>query len=334
MLIGTNSVAAAAGNVRCDTVYLAPPAASGAAYLERVAEVIEHERPDLVIPCRDDDVLALAVLGEQSPKVHPVLLSGSVAAARIINDKLETARFAARHGLPFAPTTADVREALTFAETYGLPLIGKPRSGNASRGVVLLRSVEEIERAFERSPDLLVQPFLDPPPDMDELIAPFGAGLPLFFSFPEGGHYTVQSAVGLDGAISDPFACVDRAVGGHGIDSRRCDDVGLLEICRAYARAIAAEGWKGLLNVQLKRTSAGNFVAFELNGRVTGTTAARALLGFDDIGEVVRRFLPGVDFPALPPCEADLAQRYLHSYAVPREAVVALQKGGRWPCAT
>lgn len=330
VVIGTNSIAEAAGNFRCDTVYLVPPAASGAAYIERVAELIQEEHADLVIPTRDDDILALAILGEQSPRSNPVLLTGTVAAARVLNDKVQTARFAGRHGLPFAPTSENAREALDLAAAHRLPLIGKPRSGNGSRGVVLLRSIEEIERAFELHPDLIAQPYLDPPSNMDALVAPFEAGLPFFFSFPETGQYFVQVVVGPDGHISNPFATLSTQVGGQAVRSQRWDDPELLKVGRAYALATAVEGWRGPLNVQLKRTPAGALVAHELNGRFSGGTAARVYLGFDEIAEVMRRFLPSTAFPSIAPSESDVAQNYLTSYPVPREGVVALRTFGRW----
>ena len=330
VLIGTNSIAEAAGNFRCDTVYLVPPAASSAAYIERIAELIREEQPDLVIPCRDDDILALALLGEQSPRTSAILLTGSVAAARMWNDKVETARFAARHALPFAPTAESAREALELARFHRLPLIGKPRSGNASHGVVLLRSVAEIERAFELRLDLIAQPFLDPPSNMDALIAPFEAGLPFFFSFPMAVQHTVQVLVGPDGAIANPFGWLSTFVAGHAVQNRRCDDPDLLEVGRAYALAAAAEGWKGPLNVQLKRTPEGKLVAFEVNGRFGGGTATRVLMGFDDIGDCVARFLPGAAFPSTSAAESDLVQKYLRSYRVPREGVSALRTVGRW----
>jgi carbamoyl-phosphate synthase large subunit len=330
VLIGTNSIAEAAGNFRCDTVYLVPPAASGAAYIERVAELIREEHPDLVIPCRDDDVLALAILGEQSPRSDAVLLTGSVAAARVMNDKAETARFAGRHGLPFAPTAENAREALELAKAHRLPLIGKPRSGNASHGVVLLRSMEEIERAFELRSDLIAQPYLDPPTGMDAIVAPFEAGLPFFFSFPQPGVYSVQLIVSLDASISNPFGGVAIQVGGQAIQFARCDDPELLEVGRAYARAAAAEGWKGPLNVQLKRTPEDRFTAFELNGRFVGGTAARAFMGLDEIAEVARRFLPSAAFPSISASESDVAQNYLTSYPIPRESAAVLRTFGRW----
>lgn len=61
-VVGVNSVAAAAGNFRCDRAYLAPPASRSGEYLDRLAAVLNEEKPDLVLPGRDDDVLALARL--------------------------------------------------------------------------------------------------------------------------------------------------------------------------------------------------------------------------------------------------------------------------------
>lgn len=330
VLIGTNSIAEAAGNFRCDTIYLVPPAASGAAYIERIAELIQEEQPNLVIPSRDEDVLALAMLGEQLPRSKAIILTGTLAAARVMNDKAETARFAGRHGLPFAPTAETAREALDLAKEHRLPLIGKPRYGNASLGVVLLRSSGEIERAFALRPDLIAQSYLDPPADMDALIAPFDAGLPFFFSFPEPNQYALDVVVGPDGRISNAFGTRSPLVGGRSLQSTRVDDPKLLALGRAYASAAASEGWKGPLNVQLKRTPAGQFVAFELNGRFVGGTGARVHLGFDQIGEVIGRFLPGAAFPSIAASESDEEQRYLYSHPVPREGIAALQTVGRW----
>jgi len=330
VLIGANSVADAAANFRCDIAYLVPPATSGAAYLERVAELIHKEGPDLVIPCRDDDILALAILGERWPNVRSVLLTGSVAAARVMNDKAETCRFARRHNLPFAPTVDTVEEALELARTHRLPLIGKPRSGNASRGVVLLRSVDEIERAFASRSDLIVQPFLDPPANTDALILPYRTGLPFFFSFPETSLYLIQVVLGPDTTFSTLFGGLATQVGGQSTQIARCEDPKLLEVGRAFSVAALAEGWKGPLNVQLKRTTEGEYIAYELNGRFTGGTAARTLLGFDEVAEVVTRFLPDADFPPSPPLRIKVVQNYLASYPVSFAGTIDLETSGRW----
>ena len=330
VLIGTNSVAEAAGNFRCDIAYLVPPAATGLEYIARVRELIEEEHPHLVIPARDEDVVALARLGESAFRGDTVLLAGSADAALTWYDKVETARFAARHELPFAPTAETGSEALKFARTYRLPLIGKPRSGNGSRGVVLLRSVAEIERAFALRPDLIAQPYLDLPADIEALIAPFEAGLPFFFSFPEQTQYVITVIIGPDGALSQPFGWVCQLVGGQSVFGRRCDDPDLLEVSLAYARAGAAEGWRGPLNVQLKRTPEGKLIAFELNGRFGGGTAARTCFGFDEVGEAIRLFRPDIEFPSVAVVGSVSAQKYMRTYPIPTEGVAALRSHGRW----
>jgi hypothetical protein len=195
--------------------------------------------------------------------------------------------------------------------------------------VVLLRSAEEVERAFAKSPDLIAQVFLDPPADMRELIAPFEAGLPFCFSFPETSRYVVHVIVGPDGTLSQAFGTISVQVGGRATQSRRFDDGELLEIGRAYGRAAAAEGWRGPLNVQLKRGANGSFVAHELAGRFNGGTAGRALMGYDEIAIVSRLFVPELDFPAIADSDCDAVQNHVASAALDRDRIAALQADGR-----
>lgn len=82
--------------------------------------------------------------------------------------------------------------------------------------------------------------------------------------------------------------------------------------------------------MQFKRTPEGALVAHELNGRFTGGTATHCYLGFDEIAEVIGRFLPGAAFPSIPASGSDVSQKYLSSYPVPPEGVVALRTFGRW----
>ena len=329
-LVATNSIAEAASSFRCDRVYPVPPAAAGPDYVGRIVDLIRETQPRMVIPCRDDDIYALASIEERGESGNAILLAGTVATARIMNDKGETARFAARHGLPFAPTAHTAAAAHELVSAHGLPLIGKPRSGNASRGVVLLRTLDEIDRAFASGGDLIAQPYLDPPANMAELMAPFERGLPLSFALPGRRKYSVQVFVGPDGAVTRSFGTVSLETSGHATEYRRCDDRDLLELGQAYGKAVAVEGWKGPLNVQLKRTAAGKLFAFEVNGRFTGGTAPRAVLGFDEIGEVMRLFLPDVDLPPLGDSGADVAQSYLCSFPLPRDALSALKTTGAW----
>ena len=148
------------------------------------------------------------------------------------------------------------------------------------------------------------------------LIAPHRDGLPFFFSFPETRLYLTQAVIGPDGSISHLFGALATQVMGQSIRMERCDQPNLLDVGRAYSRALVAEGWKGPVNVQMKCTPTGDFVPFELNGRFTGGTAARTLLGFDEVAEAIARFLPVADFPSRPGAVAEIVQNYLASYGI------------------
>jgi biotin carboxylase len=328
-VIGANSIADAAGNFLADVAYVVPPARSEAAYAASVERLIAEEKPDLVIPARDDDILVLARMKERLGP-EPVLLVGSLAAAEIMDDKKKTAEFAARHGLPFAPTADALTQARQLGAAHGFPLIGKPRSGNGARGVIILRSEAELERAFARRPDLVVQPFFDLPPDGTELLADFDAGLPFFYSFPESAQYVTQMIIGPDGAGSEICATRNIQIHGQSVVNERIHDRELIALAEKYGEAIKREGWIGPVQVQAKRTADGAFVVFEMNGRFNGATAACTLLGLDELAIVIRSFLPGVPFPDRSRETARLVQKAPSSYPLPSAALEELKRTGRW----
>ncbi|HEY9219623.1 MAG TPA: hypothetical protein VIO94_16365, partial [Phenylobacterium sp.] len=91
-VIATNSVAEAAGIYMCDAAHLTPPAADAEAYEAALRRIIEAEAPDIVVPTREDDVVALARL-KACYHGPATLLVGSLQAAEILEDKQRTADF-------------------------------------------------------------------------------------------------------------------------------------------------------------------------------------------------------------------------------------------------
>jgi carbamoyl-phosphate synthase large subunit len=294
-----------------------------------IERIIAEQEPDLVIPGRDDDILVLArmkpLLAEK-----PVLMVGSVAGAEIMNDKKRTCEFAERHGLPFAPTVDAPEPALALAAAHGYPLIGKPRCGNGARGVTILRNEAELVRAFARRPDLVVQPFLDFPADGADLLGPFDAGLPFFFSFPERAQYLTHMIIGPDGSFSETSVIRNLQVGGQAIRTEKVEDEQLLDLARRYGEAMRREGWVGPVNTQSKRAADGRFVSFEMNGRFGGGTAARTQHGYDEVGIAIRAFLPGVQFPGFPEENCNVVLKSLTSFALPVRGLEQLRRTGKW----
>lgn len=75
-VVGVNSEAEAPNNFRCDRVFLASAAKDPNAYWRCVVQVLQMERPDVVLAGRDDDVALMADWRERYPQwAHPWLLA-------------------------------------------------------------------------------------------------------------------------------------------------------------------------------------------------------------------------------------------------------------------
>lgn len=63
-----------------------------------------------------------------------------------------------------------------------------------------------------------------------------------------------------------------------------CDEDSWKQYARKFAQAFSDAGWRGIVNVQGMWNESVGYSTFEFNGRFNGSTAARKLLGFDDVG--------------------------------------------------
>ncbi|MCZ6774375.1 MAG: hypothetical protein O7G83_20650, partial [Proteobacteria bacterium] len=81
-------------------------AAPEAAFEARLLEVVEAERPALIVPGRDDDLPILAAMRERLAELGAFALVGSPDAVDICGDKYRTAKVFRAAGLPFTETAA------------------------------------------------------------------------------------------------------------------------------------------------------------------------------------------------------------------------------------
>ena len=290
-LIAVTSIADEPGPFDYDVVHLVPPTASPD-FEAQLLSLLESERIDLVIPCRDDDVLFLAALRDRSPSLAPRLLCGSAAAALAIVDKGDSARFAVGHDLPFAPSLvapADAGARTAFVRAHGFPLVAKPRRGYASMGVHLISNDAQLARALERD-GTLVQKFLgDPETLLRYLAAVERDGVPLFHTF-QGLKHSIQALIAQDGTIAHVI-CLrtmsDRRRSKVVVPDAGGEAPALGERCAA---AFAAAGWRGPLNIQCQRDANGRLSIHEFNGRFTGATVERWRLGHDEVAAAIASF--------------------------------------------
>jgi carbamoyl-phosphate synthase large subunit len=292
-LIATSSVANEPALFDYDAVHLVPPTAADPAAFEAILlDLMERERIDLVIPCRDDDVAFCAGLRERQPALAPRLLCGARAMADVIVDKWSSHEFCRAHGLPFAASimAPGADELAAFAAAHGFPLIAKPRRGWASMDVYLVHTPAQLARMLARD-GYLAQEFLgDPQAVRDYLRALDDDGVPLFHDF-QGLKRSMQAIIAPDGSV--PALFNTRRVR----QLRRSkwvavdDDPVSIDVGMRCAQAFAAAGWRGPLNIQCLLGARGELRIHEFSGRFTGGSMDRWLLGFDEVGRTIEAFV-------------------------------------------
>ncbi|WP_019628298.1 hypothetical protein [Thioalkalivibrio sp. AKL10] len=289
----TNTVPDGPGLDRFDQIYEVPETATARRDFEdRLDQILEVEQPDLVIPCRDDDVIALAELKERGHPWGPRFLCGGATISSALHDKFESYRFCAARGLPFVPTLrTPVSRALasTFVERHGLPLLVKPAAGFASRGVRILLTLEQLFQSLDIE-DLLVQRFLGEPSEVLDAWNRFHTqGIPLFHSF-EGLKHSIQVMIDPDGNCNDVFCSVNVNRNGTSLSLERHDDEEALQLGQDCGAELAFAGARGPINIQCQKAPDGKLWIYEFNARFSGATAARRLMGFDEVAMALARY--------------------------------------------
>jgi carbamoylphosphate synthase large subunit len=321
---GINCLAGAVSNFLCDRVYLVPPLDDAEAFAQRFNAIVEQERPDLIIPGRDDDMVYLSTRSDL-----PVM-TGPAALAAQLRDKWQSCRFAQRHGLPFAETlrTEDGLAALlALSERAGWPLVAKPSAGQASRGVVLVGDAGQLAVAATW-PGYCFQPWLGHVPEVASLMQAMRGGLPLGWSLP-------QSKTSMDGWITPAgevggLFCTlhEEVVLGRSERVSRIDTPHEHGLLRAYADALQQEGWRGPFNIQLAPDAKSNLQAFEINGRFTGSAATLTHLGLDFVQGAIAAFT-GMAVPA-PSGAVKRVDKRLANWSVPDQGPDQLERDGYW----
>jgi len=329
-IIGVNSDPLAPNNFRCDVAYLMPETADEDRFIARLTEVIARERPDLVLAGRDHDLAPLAQLKANRAFPSVLFLTPDPPAVTVVNDKYATAQFARRYALPYPETALTGEEAERLIDRLGFPLICKPRVGYASRGVTIIRTRAEAAAAQARG-EYLLQEYLCPPADLATALPDTRFGAPLIHRFVEEDHYSAQAMVGAGGEFLAFFATLHVMEFGRDIVVTPIDAPDMERVSRDYARHLVGLGYVGPFNMNCKRLPDGQFVPYELNGRFTGASASRALLGYPEVVYAIDHFLHGrpIERPRPGP-SGRIVMRALGHDLVHLADVERLRAEGRW----
>lgn len=330
-IVGTNSEEAASGNFRCDRTYLVSPAASEDDYIASLEDIIEKEKPDLMIPGRDDDIIILARLKEQMPKYRDNFLTGPEHFAHIMDDKVKSYQFAQQYGLPFAPTINSSAEnagteVKKMIEKFGFPIIAKPSKGNGSRGIWVVTNQSQLDKVINE-PDFAIQPLFGQ--QNIELDTTFG--IPFMWEVPEKSLHAVQVLISKTGEVGPSLGFTSEMVGGKCERMDLNEDPELLEVANKFASYAAKEGWRGTFNIQFKKDPKYGLQAIEMNGRFSGGTSARYYLGFDEVTWVLKDWLGEDALTSNPvPAGIELVKRSLHDYGLKKSDMQTLKEKKIW----
>lgn len=278
------------------------PMASAPGYMEQVEALLRLERPDVVMVGTDTELPYFAAHRERLEREYSLhVLVSSPQVVEIADDKWQTAQFFKAHGFDYPdsalPGTPDVERLL---ETFGFPLLVKPRRGARSIGVGVVKNRDELAYAIEHGDNVVIQEYIGTANDE------YTAGA---LTFDGETHATIVMRRDLrDGntyrAYVEAYPELNAAV-------------------RAMATRLQPYG---PANFQFRIDKAGRVKVFEINARFSGTTPLRMRAGFNEVEMALRYLLYGEPI-IQPKVEPMIMLRYWEETVI-RQHDVERVKGG------
>jgi carbamoyl-phosphate synthase large subunit len=269
--------------------------ASDARFIDQLIAVCLSEQCGLIIPGHDVELLPLSENIDRFKSHGIVPIVSSPEIIRVCDDKLATTAFLRSLGLP-APETKMLCDTPAFEQ----PVVLKPQRGGArSRNTYIART--------KRDFDLFC-----------ELVDPNNC---IVQEYIEGDEYTCGS-VTLDGSCQGVIVMRRILRDGDTYKAFVEHNPPLEATVRTIVETLKPFG---ACNIQL-RVRNGRAYVFEINARCSGTTAARALAGFNEPKIIADYLLSGIA-PTSSVKEVTIL-RYWQELVVPNAHIEQLRETG------
>lgn len=310
---GTNPFAF--GAYECDTHDFTPSIYDDG-YVDALLDLCRKHGVELLIPGLDDEVLLLSRHRSRFEDVGVKVLCASEDIVTLCRDKeracTELGPIADVFVRSYAPDT--VREALADGSAR-FPMIAKPRSGFASRGVEILLDEADLDRVGEGH---IIQELAVPrssDPNHAVYMAQIGRR-----ANPQISELSIQLVFGLTGNPIGRMASIHTLHNGVPIEVLPYDDPAVWEVVDRLTPELLRMGLRGPINFQGRLTDMGLRI-FEINPRFTGITGLRALMGFNEVEACVKDWLGmGETLPSIAVNAAKFGMRQTLDMAVPIQA--------------
>jgi carbamoyl-phosphate synthase large subunit len=299
-IIAVDPDSRAAGLFWADKAYLVPFAVAPD-YLDGICEIIERERPQVVLIGTD---VELPVLADKKPELDAAydtqVIVSTPDVIRIADDKWLTYQFLASSGFPIIESAlpdgiADLLRECDF------PLIVKPRCGARSVGVHKVTNEKELTEALDRVHNPIVQKCVSTAKQ----------------------EYT-SGIVIVDGSVKSVVTMRRDLKDGNTYRAYVEPDSPFNGFLSQVAEKL---GGLGSMNFQF-RSDNGVPRVFEINARFSGTTPLRAYAGYNEVDHIVRHFVRGDPIP-VPVLRPVVILRYWDEVVIEPESLNALARERR-----
>jgi carbamoyl-phosphate synthase large subunit len=218
-----------------------------------VAQIINDEKADLVIPSTDYEIYFLSL---NKSSLNAIIAASEAHIAKLYLDKYESYLYHKKNGIAFSKSW--LPEVYDFSEK---DIIAKPREGRGSRGILI-----NPEQPRNLPSGYMIQPLI------------------------KGKEITTAAYVTKENKLHGIFTMERELTNGTTSKSKVIFDYDK-DLTVIIQQMIDLGGLKGSFNVQSIVTENNEIIPFEVNCRISGTNSIRHNLGFQDVKYTVQELL-------------------------------------------
>ncbi|RFU64741.1 NAD-dependent epimerase/dehydratase family protein [Peribacillus glennii] len=281
-VVGLGHNPMAFGQYDCDD-YDTLPSIYSDEYIDQLLYLCKKHHIEILIPGLDDELYNISKNIEKfkSNGITPIV--SSTKMIELCRDKVKMSRVLNHFTNSFV--ISHDKESLVEAynnNEINFPLIAKPRSGFASRGLLVIRSVDDFDIINN---DHVVQELAIPHKEdinYSSFVSNLEKGL-----VSQVSEVSVQIVVSKDGRIIGKCATLNKLNNGVPIEIIPFENASVWEDLGKIIPYFLKIGLRGPINIQGRMTEHGP-KWFEMNARFTGITGLRAMMGFNEVDAMVR----------------------------------------------
>lgn len=240
----------------------------------------------LLIPGHDDEAHLLAKLSGRFEAEGVKVICAGEALLSLCRDKERMSEELNKIANVFVRGFARDDFLVAFGRgEVELPVIAKPRSGFASRGVEIINTPDDFIKIKDTH---IIQELAIPhenDPNHRYCLEQLRKGIN-----PQVSEISIQVVIGKDGTELGRMASYNKLNNGVPIEILPYEDPEVWKVVDRLMPAFMDLGLRGPFNLQGRMTNRG-LKLFELNARFTGITGLRALMGFNEVDACIRSWM-------------------------------------------